>query len=385
MIEQSIGPGGATIEPEQVRASNSTPRAAHDFAAIFAQTIGDRAPTPRGLAQTVRNELKDPNQVNLASIAAGELTQPAESTAAQPAPRIQVSQSQADAPPPPRPPSAEGQGAAREQSVEASARPAGRAAPVEAKSAQATPADAQSRPIHAQSSQQPQSPAAVASSAPAGTTATHATPTSAQGAARIDALAGLTRSGPRTDHRPDASIFKKPSQPIFHAEKQQLTSQASRALASIISRGGGRLTLRLSPQSLGDVRVDVEVRQGTASALFRAESESARDLLKHNIDALRNALEKRGVRVERLEVVGPHSESTAPAWENDRTDGKESASSGQQQPWHGGSTDQDKRAPAEAGGGNTCEHEAEPGSATGPHVMVQRSSEGTVLRLDAIA
>lgn len=385
MIEQASGSSSARSEVDLARASNTMPPTAQDFAQVFAGLLSDRAQPPPGITQVVRNELKNPNQVNLASIASDELTNPSQPPAGQTGTRTLPGQPRPDSPPPAQAPPGGGQSITGESASTASPRPALRSSGAHAQSAQSSPTDAQPRPAGAHTPAQSRTPGVASPPAPDNSAACVGAGAAARGATRIDALAGLSRAGPRTDHRAAASAFKRPSQPVFQVEKQQLTSQVSRSLASIIARGGGKLTLRLSPHAMGDVRVELEVREGAASALFRAEHESARDLLRSNLDALRNALEKRGVRVERLEVVGPHSESTAPASESDRIDGKESGSSGQQQPWHGGSTGRTRRAPAEAGGGNMFEPEAEPGSETGPCVMVQRSIEGTVLRLDAIA
>ncbi|KAA0216641.1 MAG: flagellar hook-length control protein FliK [Leptolyngbya sp. PLA3] len=385
MIEQAGGSGGPKTEVDQVRTSSTTPLAAQGFAGVFADLLDQQAQKSPGIAQVVRDELKNPNQVNLASIAAAELTSPSEPQAADSHARSQTAQTPHKTPPSaPVPPSARSTGAA-EQSGATGPRSAGRLARADARPAQTSPSQTQSRPSHAQSSPPAQPTAAVAPHAPPDVSTPRATASTTRGSTRIDALAGLSRPGPRIDPRAAAAAFKKHSPPIFHAEKQHLTSQVSRSLASIIARGGGKLSLRLSPQALGDVRVDVEVREGSARALFRTETESACDLLKSNLDALRHALETRGLRVERLEVIGPHSESAAPASESDRIDGRESAGSGQQQPWHGGSTARARRASAEADGGTMFEPAAEPGSETGPCVVVRRSIEGVVLRLDAIA
>lgn len=385
MIQQTTASNLANPDADQTRAANTTPRAAHDFAALFADVLGTRAQAAPGLAQAVRDELKNPNEVNLGAIAAGELTSASEESAVQFGAPSRPEPARAEAPPPASPPPSARPAPPPDLTTPPDSRQASAGARADANAAQSSPTDAQTRHSDAQPVRQAHTAAAANTSVPTAGSAAPATAAGASASTRIEALSGLSRAGSGTDHKAALSAFRKPSQPIFHVEKQQLPSQVSRTLASIIARGGGRLTLRLSPQALGDVRVDVELREGTANATFRAENEAARDLLKGNLDALRNALERRGVRVERLEVVGPHSESATPTSQSDRIDGRESAASDQQQPWNGRSAAQARRAPAEAGGGNRFEPEAEPGSATGPCVVVQRSIEGTVLRLDAIA
>lgn len=385
MIEQATGSNTARTELDSARASSMTPQATQDFAQVLAGLFSERVHPAPGIAQVVRDELKNANKVSLSAIATDEMTSPSQPQATPLAARGGSGQPRSEPPAPDQAPPVIRQNASPEQGAERSAQAPARSAGAGEPPAQTAPIDAQARPTPAQRPQQVQTPAVSFPPAASRSSTSSAAGEAGQGSMRMDAMAGLARSGLRADQRPAPATLKNPSQRMFHVEKQQLPSQVSRSLAGIIARGGGKLILRLTPQALGDVRVDVQVREGSASALFQAEHESARDLLKSNLATLRHALEIRGVRVERLEVVGPHSESTAPASESARIDGRESGGSGQHQPWHGGSTGPEQRAPAEAGGGKRFEPEAEPGSATGPCVMVQRSIEGAVLRLDAIA
>lgn len=75
-----------------------------------------------------------------------------------------------------------------------------------------------------------------------------------------------------------------------------------RGLASVLKAGGGTVTLKLTPEALGEVKVELNLKNGVANAKFEASTESARRLLTENMSTLREALEAKGVRVERTSV-----------------------------------------------------------------------------------
>ncbi|MEO0483594.1 MAG: flagellar hook-length control protein FliK [Planctomycetota bacterium] len=94
------------------------------------------------------------------------------------------------------------------------------------------------------------------------------------------------------------------SAPAPTAKPQQpgaAVDQVARGMTGLL-KNGGTMTLKLTPHELGELRVQVELREGVVSARFRAEQASARELLNGHLDTLRSALEARGVRVDRLEV-----------------------------------------------------------------------------------
>ncbi|MEM7621699.1 MAG: flagellar hook-length control protein FliK [Planctomycetota bacterium] len=79
-------------------------------------------------------------------------------------------------------------------------------------------------------------------------------------------------------------------------------SRVATGLASLVKTKGGTLTIRLNPESLGAVRVQLDMKEGVVSARVEAETDSARALLESGVDRLRAALEARGLRVERVQV-----------------------------------------------------------------------------------
>lgn len=136
---------------------------------------------------------------------------------------------------------------------------------------------------------------------------------------------------------------------LLKSERAAAVEEVQRALAQVLHREGGTLKVRLQPKFLGSVVVELTLRDGTASALIRAESESARELLGSSLGELRSALEARGVRVERLVVeplgAGPASQDAAGAGPGSGVGAelgagdRRGARSGEDSPGRGGGTD----------------------------------------------
>ncbi len=85
-------------------------------------------------------------------------------------------------------------------------------------------------------------------------------------------------------------------------QRDALIEQIQRGLAQALKKRDGELTLRLRPEHLGMVRVRVRVEESSVTALLEASSEQARGLLKAHLTTLREALEARGLSVERIDV-----------------------------------------------------------------------------------
>ena len=62
------------------------------------------------------------------------------------------------------------------------------------------------------------------------------------------------------------------------------------------------MRLRLSPPSLGSLKLEVHVQDGTLSAKLTTETESAKSLLLDNLSTLRDRLTEQNIRITRFEV-----------------------------------------------------------------------------------
>ena len=79
-------------------------------------------------------------------------------------------------------------------------------------------------------------------------------------------------------------------------------AQVGRGLAKALQSGNGTVTLRLKPESLGQLQVRVSVEQQQVRATFEAQTIEAQRMLKASKDSLRHQLEARGLSVERIDV-----------------------------------------------------------------------------------
>lgn len=99
------------------------------------------------------------------------------------------------------------------------------------------------------------------------------------------------------------------------AEVETPTPLLSRGLAALAAQKGGTMQIRLDPPSLGDVRIELTIRQGAVVAEITASSASTQALLARELGTLQGALERQGLFVERLAVHAPPqraAESPAP-------------------------------------------------------------------------
>lgn len=105
-----------------------------------------------------------------------------------------------------------------------------------------------------------------------------------------------------------ATALNRPAEGMGRTNRDAILQTVQRGLASMLSQGGGKMTVVLRPEHLGEVRVQLEARRGTVNARLTAETEAARRTLESGADQLRTSLESRGVRVESIRIDGPASE-----------------------------------------------------------------------------
>ena len=85
-------------------------------------------------------------------------------------------------------------------------------------------------------------------------------------------------------------------------QRQQVMAQVQRGLASIMNTKGGSMKLRLSPEHLGEVNIQLTTKDGHVSVKIEAKNDETRNMLKDGLDSLRSAMESRGVRVDDLSM-----------------------------------------------------------------------------------
>lgn len=74
------------------------------------------------------------------------------------------------------------------------------------------------------------------------------------------------------------------------------------AMRTELLPNGGSMRIRLDPPSLGEIQVQVDMRDGNMTASFQTSNDEATRLLTHSLGQLRQSLELQGVSVEKLQV-----------------------------------------------------------------------------------
>ncbi|QQS09795.1 MAG: flagellar hook-length control protein FliK [Phycisphaerales bacterium] len=99
-----------------------------------------------------------------------------------------------------------------------------------------------------------------------------------------------------------ARASTKPNAPTT-PDAKEVISKATQGLAAAIRQKGGSVVLKLEPESLGQLRITVSMRNGVVNAKIEAGTSEAAELLKTHQSALRESMHEKGMLVERLEIV----------------------------------------------------------------------------------
>jgi flagellar hook-length control protein FliK len=87
------------------------------------------------------------------------------------------------------------------------------------------------------------------------------------------------------------------------ANGEALSVQAARGLAAAFKHKGGTVTLNLTPESLGQIKVKITVEDSKVSALIQTSTEQAKRLLETSGETLRAAMESKGLTVDRIQIA----------------------------------------------------------------------------------
>jgi flagellar hook-length control protein FliK len=87
--------------------------------------------------------------------------------------------------------------------------------------------------------------------------------------------------------------------------REKVQAQIARGLVAALKQKGGVMTLRLNPEHLGSIKIDLTIEAGRVSAFFDAETDAARRILRDSVDDLRRSIEQTGLSAQRIEVSGP--------------------------------------------------------------------------------
>lgn len=171
-------------------------------------------------------------------------------------------------------------------------------------------------------------------------------------------------------------IGAKSGQPQIMRAEAQFAAHASRAMVQTVREGRTEVILRLRPETLGPVKIELSMEDGRMNARMESSNPAARELLGASLDHLRGALEARGLSVDRIEVVAPAE-----------SEGAQAGGADPQQ--HGGSSagEHGRREDHGASRESVGEPAAEPwgsGAAEPAGMWTERGADGaSLLRVDA--
>ena len=115
------------------------------------------------------------------------------------------------------------------------------------------------------------------------------------------------------------------SQTIQSSVSNEPTAVVARGLSAAVLQKGGSLTMRLIPETLGSVRIDLSMDRGSVSVRIEAGTVAAQGLLNEGLPMLRHSLESKGLAVERMSVhllPQAHAAPSAGSFSNDTTGGQ---------------------------------------------------------------
>lgn len=92
------------------------------------------------------------------------------------------------------------------------------------------------------------------------------------------------------------------SQAARVASDAELEAQVSRGLASALSQRGGTVLVRLNPEALGQLRVQIDMKDQLLRVRVEAGSDEVKESIDQSSDDLKRSLESRGYTVERINV-----------------------------------------------------------------------------------
>lgn len=217
------------------------------------------------------------------------------------------------------------------------------------------------------------SPATPIPTGPANSAATAASPVGgAESDTRVEQAAptaGEVKTISSGKSKALLATLEASSRSKFVVEDDEPLTQVSRGL-SLALKQGGKATLRLSPDSLGDLTIHLHVKDDQVTARLEPTTDSARHLLEAKSHELWAALEARGLSVERIEIDGSRIVAQTGTLTQDANSGPDRRSQREAAGREGG-------AEPRTGGIDAVSPEA-------PSPSVTRVSGGR-LRLDAIA
>ncbi len=125
-------------------------------------------------------------------------------------------------------------------------------------------------------------------------------------------VAGQTSSGQTI-----SSVAEQP-QPVRHfpaQQQQQILNQLSLAVARGMKSGEQHLVLRMHPAELGEVKVDLTVRNQVVTVSFAMENSKVKETLEGSMEEFRHNMEQKGFSLGDVNVFVGQNEQDNGAWQ----------------------------------------------------------------------
>ena len=101
-------------------------------------------------------------------------------------------------------------------------------------------------------------------------------------------------------HDQSQNTVSEISRPVSH---EQILEQVREKLAAVSTNGDvSRITLKLHPEDLGEIRVSMKMENQSLKVDIVAENRDVRDALMHNMDSLKETLSRQNISMERFSV-----------------------------------------------------------------------------------
>lgn len=113
----------------------------------------------------------------------------------------------------------------------------------------------------------------------------------------------LNPSSSPTNDSSSAGVVSSPPA-LFASDAAHPVAQVLEGAVYSVKNGHKELILRLNPDNLGEVRINLISHDGgRLNARLIADTPESRDLLQNQVQSLQSSLEAQGIRVERLSVI----------------------------------------------------------------------------------
>ncbi len=100
----------------------------------------------------------------------------------------------------------------------------------------------------------------------------------------------------------DTSAKEIKPQTVSRVLEDQVMDQVSNSVRLTMKQGGGEARMRLYPESLGELKVELSIEDGVVKAKFLVNNAMVKDVIEENFDRLRDSLTNNGLKVESFSV-----------------------------------------------------------------------------------